>query len=206
MKKVLIIGFLLLSLSIKVFSQEAPTRWTYWAEQSLGMGFGIGPNPAAYTGSTFTAIYKVGELLSVGAGGGIRASFPTYSLSHVNAGVPVRSSFIFEIDLPVYLRAGLMGRKAFFFLDAGYTLGVLGLTLPSASPGGLVKTCNNGFFFDPQLGFMFGKHSSIALGVLIQKVRYQRHEREINGDTYSEVVSTSTAWTTAINIRYAYHF
>ena len=206
MRKDLTICCLLLLLTFKAFSQEAPTRWTYWAEQSIGMGLGIGPNPAAYTGSTFTAIYKVGQLLSVGAGGGIRASFPTYTLSHVNAGVPVRSSFIFEIDLPVYLRTGLTGRKAFFFLDAGYTLGVLGLSLPSAAPGGLVKTCNNGFFFDPQLGFMFGKHSSIALGVLIQRVRYRLHEREINSDTYSEVVSTATAWTTAVNIRYAYHF
>ena len=200
-------GFILLFvLSVNAFSQEKPTKWAYWAEQSLGVGFGIGPNPAAYGGSTFTAVYKIGELLSVGAGAGIRASFPTYSLSHINAGVPVRDTFIFELDFPVYVRAGLVGRKAFFFLDAGYTLGALGLTLPPAAPVGLVKTCNNGFFFDPQIGYKLGKHSAISLGVLIQNTGYRLREKVREEDSFSEVVKTATAWTTAINIRYAYVF
>lgn len=120
-------------------------------------------------------------------------------------------TFCSELDVPVFLRMGYGKGKYFANADIGYAIGILAIYAPAYSSDwmasdGKKKNCYDGFFLEPHIGMRLGRHSSLAMGVLLQKSFICNHDIIVNGHSSQEMFKTKHLLTPAITLRYAFLF
>ena len=204
MKK--IISLILLCLA--TVSVPAQNHFSFSAEIAAGVGAGRGPLVAVTP--QFIAQYELGGGFKLGAGTGLRFARPCLQYITRN-GIPERT-FCDEFDIPVFLRLGYGMEKIYANVDAGYAIGLLSFYGYGWVPGGKKEPCYNGFFVEPHIGMRMGRHSALALGVLLQQSIVSNHvntETGTMGDPSYSTTSTVTRQnllTPAITLRYAFVF
>ena len=203
MKKIL--GLLILCLTS--FSLQAQNRFSYSAEVAAGVGVGRGP--LATVTPQFVAQYELGGGFELGTGAGLRFALPC--LQYITKNGTHERTFCDEFDIPVFLRLGY-GKKFYANVDAGYAIGILSYYGSGWVPGGKKDPCYNGFFVEPHFGLRLGRHSALALGVLLQQSVVSNYVQTVTGtmgdSSYSQsaTVSTRKLLTPAITLRYAFIF
>lgn len=204
MKKI----FGLLILCLTTFSLQAQNHFSYSAEVAAGVGIGRGP--LATVTPQFVAQYELGGGFKLGAGAGLRFALPC--LQYITKSGTHERTFCDEFDIPVFLRLGYGKEKFYANVDAGYAIGILSFFGSGWVPGGKKEPCYNGFFVEPHFGLRLGRHSALALGVLLQQSVVSNHVHTVTGTmgdpSYSEssTVTTQKLLTPAITLRYAFIF
>ena len=197
-----------LTLFLVSFSLQAQSRFSYSLEAVAGVGFDRGPLFSVTP--QFVAQYNLGGGFIIGAGVGTRYAAPCLDYSIKNGAH--KRSFCNELDLPVFLRLGFGKERVYFNIDAGYSIGILSVFSSGWVPGGKKELCYNGLFVDPHIGFKMGRHSALALGIIMQNSMVSDHVTIETGtpDTPSSSIKTEVhsrrLFTPAINLRYVYVF
>ena len=205
MKKI----FCLLILCLATISLKAQDHFACSLEVTAGVGIGRGPLVTA--APQFVVQYGLDGGFKLGAGAGIRFAKPCLQYITSN-GADKHRTFCDEYDIPVFLRLGYGREKFFANVDAGYAIGLLSFYGRGWVPGGRKEPCYNGFFVDPHVGMRIGRHSALALGVLLQRSIVSDHAHTESGtmDDPSYSVSVTVArqklLTPAITLRYAFLF
>ena len=200
--------FCILALFLISVSMQAQDRFSCSVEVSAGVGVGRGP--LVTVTPQLVAQYELDCGFKLGAGTGARFAMPC--LQYITKNGTHERTFCDEFDIPVFLRLGYGKEMLFANVDAGYAIGVLSSYGKGWVPGGKKKPCYNGFFFEPQFGCRLGKHSALALGVLMQQSivsDYVHTETGTIGDpSYSTslTVTNQKLLTPAITLRYAFIF
>ena len=204
MKKI----FFLLTLCLLALPARAQGRFSFSLEIAAGAGFGHGPQFTVTP--LFASQYDLGGGFRIGAGAGIRFAKPC--LQHITQRGNSRRNFCNEFDIPVFLRLSY-GIKTFFAsVDTGYSIGILSYYGPDWIPGGKKAPSYNGFFAEPQIGLTLGRHSALALGVLLQQSLVDEKIHTEVGKMGDPNYSSSTTsfskrlLTPAVTIRYAFRF
>ena len=198
----------LIILCLAAISLQAQDRFSYSIEVAAGVGVGRGPR-ATFT-PQYVVQYELGGGFKLGAGAGLRIALPCY-YSITRAG-KYEQSYCDEIDLPVFVRLGYGKGKLFANLDAGYALGLFSFYGPDWFRGAMKDPSYKGFFVEPQIGMRLGRHSALALGVLLQQNTIHNGIVIENGTLNDPDYSSSIAGTTlnrptpAFTLRYAYYF
>ena len=182
--KIILVCFL---LCLAGLSLQAQDRWIYSAELTAGVGFKQGP--LFFVTPQFTAQYPLGGGFTAGAGIGFRIGRPCYQYSVLNGSGS--RSFRTELDIPLYLRLGYGKEHFFAHLDAGYAVGIF---------------TRYGFFFEPQLGWKFGRRSALALGFLLQRSQFIDSWEERDGASSSQKSQSRKQFTPALTLRYSILF
>lgn len=155
-------------LCLTAASLQAQGEMSYSLELVAGVGVGKGPQYAVTP--EFIAQYQWDSGFRTGLGAGIRYARPVLDYTIKN-GKHTESSFCNEGDIPVFLRFGYGRERLFVNLDAGYAFGILSFYDAGWFPGGKREPSYNGLFLENQLGWKFGRHSALALGLLLQQTR-----------------------------------
>ena len=202
----------LFAFCLLVFTMQAQDRFSYSVELEAGLGIGRGPLVVA--APQFVASYDLGNGFSMGAGVGFRYSMPQQTYYTVDGkrsnktplglhGYP----FGTELDIPVFLRFGYGRDRLFAALDAGYSVGLVSSLGEGYLPDGITDPYYDGFFVNPHIGWKFGRHSALALGVLLQQCVIAEHNTVTRGGTSIKSGSqTHRRFPAAITLRYAFAF
>ena len=196
-------------LCLATFALKAQGHISYSLEMVAGGGIGRGPQLTVTP--EFIAQYQWDSGFRTGLGAGIRYARPVLDYT-VKNGKHTESSFCNEVDIPVFMRFGYGTGKIFANLDAGYAFGILSLYDADWFPGGEREPSYNGLFLENQLGWKFGRHSALALGLLLQQTRVT--DRTINeigtmGSPDYQLHEISIGYkrlTPAITLRYVFLF
>ncbi|MBQ3722227.1 MAG: hypothetical protein II851_00800 [Bacteroidales bacterium] len=156
----------LIALCLAAISLQAQGNMSYSLE--LVAGAGVGKGPQFIVTPEFVAQYQWDGGFRTGLGAGIRYARPIVSYT-VKNGKHTHSTFSNEVDIPVFLRFGYGKGKLFANLDAGYAIDILSFYDSDWYPGGKKDPTYNGLFLENQLGWKFGRHSALALGLLLQQ-------------------------------------
>jgi hypothetical protein len=192
----------ILLLCLLFLPMQAQNRFSFAVEVEVGGGFGNGARIVA--SPQFVAQYALGSGFKVGAGAGLRYANPCYYLS-IRNGVESRE-YSHDFSVPVFLRATYgSGRlhSLYACLDAGYSIGVL-MVMEGFSTFG--DHAYNGFFFEPQVGWITGEHSAFVLGVLLQQSTFRKNDISRSGDVIFSDSSTQKVLTPAVTLRYCFTF
>ena len=200
MKKILC----LFVLSLAAVSMMAQSRFSSVFEISAGTGLARGP--LVVLTPQYVAQYNLTGGLYLGAGAGLRIAAPCRRYTIKN-GEYDGSSYIEELDIPLFLRVGYKDSKLFASIDAGYAVGAFAFYL-GAVPGGLMDPGYGGLFFDPHIGIVLGQKRVLSLGMLWQKSRVQDSIITESPDhsSVSQTVTTRNIFTSAITLRYGVFF
>ena len=154
----------------------------------------------------YVAQYSLVGGLYLGAGAGLRLAAPCLRYS-IRNGEYDGSSYIEELDIPLFLRAGYKDSKLFASIDAGYAAGAFAFYI-GAVPGGLMDPGYGGLFFEPHIGMVLGQKCYLSLGMLWQKSRVQDAITTESPDhsSVSQTVTTRNIFTPAITLRYGILF
>ena len=179
--KIILVCFL---LCLAGLSLQAQDRWIYSAELTAGVGFKQGP--LFFVTPQFTAQYPLGGGFTAGAGIGFRIGRPCYQYN---------------------LRLGYGKEHFFAHLDAGYAVGIF-TRYPGDEVGGSNKKDPrySGFFFEPQLGWKFGRKSALALGFLLQRSKFFDSWKERDGASIIQGSKSRKQFTPALTLRYSILF
>ena len=211
MKKVLCAFF----ICLMAVSSRAADRFSFSLEEVAGAGVGRGPLFTVTTQGV--AQYDLGSGFIAGMGAGIRFAKPCLQYIVKNGSFD-RRTFSNELDLPMFLRIGYSRNRFFTNLDGGYALGLSSFTNRemATTPTGLGITSfisrgglrYNGIFLEPQAGCSIGRHSALALGLLLQHSRITDHIRtdDYKHQSYSTQALQRNIMTPSITLRYAYVF
>ena len=191
----------LIVLSLVAVSMMAQGRFSNAFEISAGTGLARGP--LVVVTPQYVAQYNLAGGLYFGAGAGLRIAAPCFRYS-IRNGEYDGSSYIEELDIPLFLRAGYKDSKLFASIDAGYAVGALAF----AVPGGLMDPRYGGLFFEPHIGMVLGQKRFLSLGMLWQKSRVQDAITTESPDhsSVSQTVTTRNIFTPAITLRYGILF
>ena len=190
-------------LCLAGLSLQAQDRWIYSAELTAGVGFKQGP--LFFVTPQFTAQYPLGGGFTAGAGIGFRIGRPCYEYSVLNGSGS--RSFCTELDIPLYLRFGYGKEHLFAHLDAGYAVGVFTRYRGDDLGGSNKKDPRySGFFFEPQLGWKFGRKSALALGFLLQRSKFFDSWKERDGASIIQGSKSRKQFTPALTLRYSILF
>lgn len=198
----------LLSFCLLTFSTYGQDRFSYSLEAMAGVGVGRGPRVVVTP--QFVAQYEFEGGLRVGAGVGARFAQPC--VQYITRNGSQKRTFCNEFDIPLFLRLGYGKERLFANVDAGYAVSVLSFYGFDWIPGGKKNPCYDGFFVDPHVGVKLGRHSALALGVLLQQSVVSDHVHTENGSvgdpdySISGTVTTQKTLTPAITLRYAFLF
>ncbi len=105
--------------------------------------------------------------------------------------------------------AGLGYGKEHFFahLDAGYAVGIFTRYSGNEVGGSNKKDPSySGFFFEPQLGWKFGRRSALALGFLLQRSKFFDSWKERDGASIIQGSKSRKQFTPALTLRYSILF
>lgn len=190
-------------LCLAGFSLKAQDRWIYSAELTAGVGFKQGP--LFFVTPQFTAQYPLGGAFTAGAGVGFRIGRPCYEYTVTNGSGS--RAVCTELDIPLYLRFGYGNDHFFAHLDAGYAVGIF-TRYPGNISGGSNKKdpSYSGFFFEPQLGWKFGRKSALALGFLLQRSHYTDSWEVREGTSIFQESQSREQFTPALTLRYSILF
>lgn len=200
--------FAFLVFCLAGLSLQAQDRFSYSVEVVAGVGIGRGP--LAALAPQFVAEYHIGSGFSIGAGAGTRIAKPC--LQYITQNGTQKRSFCQELDIPVFLRIGYGINKFYVNVDAGYAIGALSIYDAGWVPGGKKEPCYNGLFVDPHIGLKLGRHSALAVGVLLQRSTVYDHVTTESGDmnsgsyTITTQVTERQLLTPAITLRYGFVF
>ena len=198
--KIILVCFL---LCLAGLSLQAQDRWIYSAELTAGVG--IKQGPLFFVTPQFTAQYPLGGGFTAGAGVGFRIGRPCYQYT-VSNGSGSRS-FRTELDIPLYLRFGYGKEHFFAHLDAGYAVGIFTRYSGNEVGGSNKKDpIYSGFFFEPQLGWKFGRRSALALGFLLQRSQFIDSWEERDGASIIQGSQRQKQFTPALTLRYSILF
>lgn len=194
----------LIVLSLVAVSMMAQGRFSNAFEISAGTGLARGP--LVVVTPQYVAQYNLAGGLYFGAGAGLRIAAPCFRYS-IRNGEYDGSSYIEELDIPLFLRAGYKDSKLFASIDAGYAVCALAFTFGSA-PGGLLESRYGGLFFEPHIGIALEHNRFLSLGMLWQKSRVQDAitTESPNHSSVSQTVTTRNIFTPAITLRYGVSF
>lgn len=200
------ICFLLFCLA--AVTLQAQDRFSYSVEVPAGVGIRRGPLAAVTP--EFVAQYELRNGFRFGAGVGIRFARPC--LQYITRNGTHERSFCNELGIPLFLRLGYGKEKYFANVDAGYAICVLSFYGAGWTPGGSKDPCYDGFFAEPHAGMKFGRHSALALGVLLQQSTVSNVVSTVSGNindssySSSQTVATQHLFTPAVTLRYVYLF
>ena len=192
----------LLLLCLVFLPMRAQDRFSFSVEVQAGGGFGNGPRFVA--SPQFAAQYELGNGFKVGAGAGIRYAIPCCNLSNRN-GAESRD-YCHELEIPVFLRASYGNgslHSLFARLDAGYSIGVFMMVEGFMT---FREHVYNGFFLEPQVGWITGEHSAFTLGVLLQQSKFRENVTTRTGDTISVTSNPKKVLTPALTLGYCFTF
>lgn len=106
----------------------------------------------------------------------------------------------------MFLRLGYGKERLFANLDAGYAIALLSVYGRDWVPGGEKNPSYNGLFFEPQVGWQFGSHSAIALGVIFQQSTVANRVVTMSAEEVHKNQTSQRLFTPAVTLRYAFRF
>ena len=191
----------LFAFCLLVFTMQAQDRFSCSMEMVAGVGFARGPLATVFP--QFVACYDFGNGPFLGIGAGMRFSAPCEKIScYPSAG----RRFADEYDIPVFARFGYGIDRFYAAVDAGYAVGVFATLGDDYLPSGDIKPIYSGFFVDPHVGWKFGRHSALALGVLFQQCVIAEEIKIEQGTSVTYKTRSHKRFPPAVTLRYAFTF
>lgn len=192
MKKHIVILAVSLLLAVPSFAQN---KLAMGIDQHIGIGLG-GASPVVFGNTSFVIQYTFAKYFQVGAGAGLRYGVPTRSYN-LGTGAKERS---FELDVPIFLRAGVKVSIVSLKVDVGYAVGLK--SWPISLISGLPRNAHyNGFFVEPHID-LGGDHNSVGVGIMLQNCAYT----EIQNSSGTETSNDVNRILPAITLRYSRYF
>lgn len=192
----------LIVIGLTTLALQAQNHFSYSLE--LVAGVGVGRGPLATGAPQFVAQYDLGGGFMLGAGAGARLARPL--MDYITRNGTHERVFCNEFDVPVFLRIGYGEGRYFANADIGYAIGILSLYDSDWIPGGEKETCFDGFFLEPRIGMRFGRHSALAMGVLLQESLINNRDIIVDGHSSREMFRSKHMLTPTITLRYAFLF
>ena len=143
----------LLVMFLATITLSAQSGMTYSWEFVAGVGVGKGPQVSLTP--EFIAQYDLGGGLRIGAGVGTRFARPC--VQYITRKGSKSRTFCNELDIPMFMRLGYGKEKLYANLDAGYALCALSFYGAGWDGPGKKEPNYNGFFVEPQVGWLFEK-------------------------------------------------
>ena len=142
MKKHIVILAVSLLLAVPSFAQN---KLAMGIDQHIGIGLG-GASPVVFGNTSFVIQYTFAKYFQVGAGAGLRCGVPTRSYDLVTKS----KQRAFELDVPIFLRAGVKFSIVSVKVDVGYALGLKAWAFNFKE--GVTRDLHyNGFFVEPHI-------------------------------------------------------
>ena len=195
MKKYFVILAVSLLLAVPSFAQN---KLAMGIDQHIGIGLG-GASPMVFGNTSFVIQYTFANYFQVGAGAGLRYGAPTRSYN-LGTGAKERA---FELDVPIFLRAGVKFSIVSLKVDVGYAPGIFAWTF---GKGGVSRELHfNGFFFEPHLD-LGGDRNAVGVGVLFQNCSYTETQSNSGTDSASGTSNNVNRLLPALTLRYSRYF
>ena len=163
MKKYFVILAVSLLLAVPSFAQN---KLAMGIDQHIGIGLG-GASPVVFGNTSFVIQYTFAKYFQVGAGAGLRYGVSTRSYN-LGTGAKERA---FELDVPIFLRAGVKLSIVSLKLDVGYAPGLKAWAF-NLKEGVSRELHYNGFFFEPHID-LGGDRNAVGVGGLLQNCSYE---------------------------------
>ncbi len=197
MKKHILFLAVALLLAVPSFAQN---KLAMGIDQHVGIGLG-GASPAVFGNTSFVVQYTFAQYFQVGAGAGLRYGVPTYSYD-LTTGDKKRA---FELDVPIFLRAGVKFSIVSVKVDVGYAVGLKAWALVSLKEGISRDLHYNGFFLEPHID-LGGDHNAVGVGILLQNASYLETQSNTDGGSASGSGNNVSKLLPAITLRYSRYF
>lgn len=163
MKKYIVILAVSLLLAVPSFAQN---KLAMGIDQHIGIGLG-GASPVVFGNTSFVIQYTFAKYFQVGAGAGLRYGVPTRSYD-LSTGSKQRA---FELDVPIFLRAGVKFSIVSIKVDVGYAVGLKAWAF-NFKEGVSRELHHHGFYFEPHID-LGGDRNAVGVGVLLQNCSYE---------------------------------
>ena len=166
-------GIILIALAaLFALPVKAQNNFNLNIDEFLGIGFGAGPT--LFSSTAVTAEYTIADLVVVGGGVGLRYGLMT---DKFDLDTKKRTRSNFEVDLPIFARAGVKYSIVSAKVDVGYSIGLFAFGLGSVIPGsGPVAKRYAGFFLEPHIDLALGTHRAVGVGILLQSGSYEQSQ------------------------------
>lgn len=172
MKKYIVILAVSLLLAVPSFAQN---KLAMGIDQHIGIGLG-GASPVVFGNTSFVIQYTFAKYFQVGAGAGLRYGVPTRSYN-LGTGAKERA---FELDVPIFLRAGVKFSIVSVKVDVGYAVGLKAWAFNFKE--GVTRDLHyNGFFVEPHID-LGGDHNSVGVGIMLQNCAYTEIQTDISNN------------------------